>query len=153
MKTKFPYTSLHHYLDTVLSSIDNPSRQQIKDAKRDYWKLYYKFYRREKRKYRKEFTLGFKTDELHKIKNKKGKLSVSEYLYQTIEQSLQDPSKPIVNNSKLLCSIDKQLMELVDLLEDVIVSGSNKLNTSVLEKIEHLENQFAEIYKPNQNDY
>jgi hypothetical protein len=71
MNSSFPYTSLHDYLDAVLSQIENPNHQQIKEAKREYWKQYYTYYRKQKRQIRKEYTLGFHPEVLKQIQQKK----------------------------------------------------------------------------------
>lgn len=146
MNKTFPYTSLHDYLDTVLSHIDNPSHQEIKQAKRDYWKQYYTHYRRQKRIVRKEYTLGFDTDSLKQLQQKKGNLSVSQFLYQIVEQAI-DGKCPTVQDKTLLGNIDRQLMRLINLLEDLLASEHTKLNEQILEQIEALEQQFSQTFK------
>lgn len=148
MSKTFPYTSLHDYLDTKLSKIDNPTHSQIKEVKREYWKQYYTHYRRQKRKVRKEYTLGFTSEYLKQINNKKGKLSVSEFLYRTIEQAIGNNPLPLQNTS-ILGSIDRQLMHLIDLMEELLASNSNELNEQILEHIEVLEEQFSQTFKAN----
>lgn len=149
MNNTFPYTSLHDYLDAKLSHIDNPTHNQIKEAKREYWKQYYTHYRRQKRKVRKEYTLGFTPDSLKQIKDKKGKLSVSQFLYRTIEQAISSNPIPFQDTS-VLGSIDRQLMHLIDLMEELLASNSNTLNEQVLEQIEVLEQQFSQTFKSQQ---
>lgn len=149
MNNTFPYTSLHDYLDAKLSHIDNPTHSQIKEAKREYWKQYYTHYRRQKRKVRKEYTLGFTPDCLRQIKQKKGKLSVSEFLYKTIEQAISSNPIPL-QDTLVLRSIDRQLMHLIDLMEELLTSNSNILNEQVLEQIEVLEQQFSQTFKSEQ---
>lgn len=148
MNKQFPYTSLHNYLDAELSHLDNPSHQQIKQAKREYWKQYYAHYRRDKRKIRKEYTLGFDANALKQIQQKKGKLTVSQFLYQTIEQAISNNPIPLQDTS-VLGSIDRQLMHLIDLMEELLSSNSNELNEQILEQIEALEMQFSQTFKPN----
>jgi hypothetical protein len=75
----FEYTSVHQYLDCVLQNNPNASHNQIKEAKKAYWKLYYSHYRKQKRKKRKEFTLGFYNEQLDKIDIKRGELTVSKF--------------------------------------------------------------------------
>lgn len=149
MNKTFPYTSLHDYLDTALSHIDNPSHQEIKQAKRDYWKQYYTHYRRQKRIVRKEYTLGFDAGSLKQLQQKKGDLSVSQFLYQIVEQAI-DGKHPTVQDKTLLGNIDRQLMQLINLLEDLLVSEHTELNEQVLEQIENLETLFSKTFKSQQ---
>lgn len=146
MNKTFPYTSLHDYLDTALSHIDNPSHQEIKQAKRDYWKQYYSHYRRQKRIVRKEYTLGFDAGSLKELQQKKGDLSVSQFLYQIVEQAI-DGKHPTVQDKTLLGNIDRQLMQLINLLEDLLASEHTELNEQVLEQIENLETLFSKSFK------
>jgi hypothetical protein len=149
MNKPFPYTSLHDYLDTALSHIDNPSHQEIKQAKRDYWKQYYTHYRRQKRIVRKEYTLGFDADSLKQLQQKKGDLSVSQFLYQIVEQAI-DGKYPTVLDKTLLGNIDRQLMQLINLLEDLLESKNTELNEQILEQIVALEQQFSQTFKSRQ---
>lgn len=146
MNKPFPYTSLHNYLDTTLSHIDNPSHQEIKQAKRDYWKQYYTHYRRQKRNVRKEYTLGFDVDILKQLQQKKGNLSVSQFLYQIVEQAI-DEKCPTTQDKTLLGNIDRQLMQLINLLEDLLELENTELNEQVLEQIENLETLFSKTFK------
>ncbi len=148
MNKTFPYTSLHDYLETKLSQIDNPIHSQIKEIKREYWKQYYTYYRRQKRKIRKEYTLGFTPEYLKQIKDKKGKLSVSEFLYRTIEQAIGNNPLPVQDTS-VLGNIDRQLTHLIDLMEELLASNSNELSEQILEHIEVLEEQFSQTFKKN----
>ncbi|WP_335974018.1 hypothetical protein [Gaetbulibacter jejuensis] len=149
MNKPFPYTSLHDYLDTALSHIDNPSHQEIKQAKRNYWKQYYTHYRRQKRIVRKEYTLGFDTHSLKQLQQKKGNLSVSQFLYQIVEQAI-DGKRQTVQDKTLLGNIDRQLMKLINLLEDLLASEHTELNEQVLEQIENLETLFSQTFKSQQ---
>ena len=148
----FPYTSLHNYLDVALSDIENPSHTQIKESKREYWKLYYTHYRQQKRKTRKEYTLGFDAEGLRQIGLKKESLSVSQYLYQAVEQAISDNRQSFYDKA-VLGKIDQHLMHLIDLVEELIASESTALNERVLERIELLERQFFKLLKPIVDDY
>ena len=68
----FSFSSLHEYLDCAFKDNPNPSWDEIKNAKKEYWKIYYKHYRREKRIKRKEFSLGFYPKQLQLIHQKRG---------------------------------------------------------------------------------
>lgn len=144
MNYGFPYTSLHEYLETVLSTMDNPSHQQIKEAKRAYWKHYYKVYRRNQRQVRKEYTLGFGADALKRIQQKKGKLSVSKFLYLVIDRELQS-NEVVCNNREVLSSLHQHLMELITLVEELLDSDGSKAIDGILERLDVLEEQVEQF--------
>lgn len=140
------YNSLHEYLETVLKSIPNPTARQVVEAKRAYWKIYYTQYRKERRKTRKEFTLGFDNSKLKLIHQKKGRLTVSEFLYQSVDMAL-DSNQILCIDKKLLGIIDQHLMQLIDLLEELSETKGTTLDISLNEKIEELEAQFHQLFK------
>lgn len=135
------YNSIHEYLNDVLGNIENPTDTQIHNAKQAYWKLYFRQYRRDKRKERKEFTLGFSVEILKQINNKRGTLSISQFLYASVEQALANREMPIQDKS-MLREINYRLMELIDLLEE-----QAGLPETILEKVEQLEEQFSNLLK------
>ncbi len=140
------YNSLHEYLEAVLGPIPNPTDTDVIQAKRAYWKLYYARYRREKRKSRKEFTLGFDRDKLQFIHQKKGNLSVSGFLYQAVDTVLND-TPAMVFDKKLLGQINQNLAQLIDLIEELLETNGTHSNEELLEKMDALANQFAELFK------
>ena len=142
--TNFKYSSLHDYLETVLRLIPNPTHTQIKQAKKEYWKLYYLDYRREKRKVRKEFTLGFNKQRLQAIHHKKGTLSVSKFLYQLIDRELTSEGKPLYDTDQL-AELHLKLMQLIGLIEALLEIGDSELNEELLERLEVLEHSFSQL--------
>ena len=151
MNKHFKYKNLHDYLDEVFSNIEHSTNQQIKEAKRAYWKKYYRHYRREKRKSRKEYTLGFNVDHLTQIQQRKGDLSVSEFLYEVIEKAINvNEDMPLHYDKKLLGKIDQHLMSLIDLIEDWMESQeTSNIEMKILERIEMIEEQFSKVFKPH----
>lgn len=145
----FRYTSLHHYLDDVLSDITNPNHTQIKQAKRDYWKHWYRHYRRKSREQYKEFTLRFDPEHLKLISERKGKLSVSKFLYQAIEQALVSNRLPITD-SKQLGELNQNLMRLVNLLEEHLEEQPSELTESLLLRFEGLETEVTNLLNHRQ---
>lgn len=143
------YNSLHEYLEAVLGPIPNSTDSDVIQAKRAYWKLYYARYRREKRKSRKEFTLGFDREKLQFIHRKKGNLSVSGFLYHAVDTALND-TPAMVFDKKLLGQIDQHLAQLIDLLEELLETKGTYSNEELLKIMEALENQFSQIYKTTQ---
>lgn len=142
----FTYTSLHQYLETVLKDVSNPTNAEVKQAKRTYWKLYYTYYRKEKRKIRKEFTLGFSMERLQEIHQKRGTQSVSEFLYQSIDKELQSEND-FFYNTDVLSALHLQLMQLITLIEELLDTNENEDVTEVLERLEQVENSFSELIK------
>lgn len=140
------YNSLHEYLETVLKSIPNPTALQVVEAKRAYWKIYYTRYRKEKRKTRKEFTMGFEKSKLKLIHQKRGSLTLSEFLYQSIELALYS-NQSVGYDKKLLGAIDQHLMQLIDLLEELSETRGTTLDISLNEKIEALESHFHQLFE------
>jgi hypothetical protein len=146
----FPYSSLHSYLDDVLGKIDNASLEQIKQAKKDYWKHYFRYYRKKQRKARKEFTLGFDRDTLGRIDYQRGELSVSKFLYAMIEQALGEGKTTMPIDRELLNNIHHLLALTVSLLEDLLDREQYALTEEVLGHIEQLERLFLEHFKNNE---
>lgn len=139
------YTNIHTYLDEVLGEIDFPTNTQIKNAKRAYWELWYRHYRRDRRKTYKEFTLSFDTYYLQKIHNKKGVLNTSEFLYKAIDVFIENKEFVLYDES-LLKNIKHQLMQLINQFEELLEVEATTLNESILQKIERLETQFSKLY-------
>jgi glyoxylase-like metal-dependent hydrolase (beta-lactamase superfamily II) len=143
----FPYGSLYAYLDDVLAKMDNPSLQLVKQAKRDYWKLYFRHYRKERRQGRREFTLGFDSDALERIDYQRGDLSVSKFLYLAVEHALSDGMTVQPIDRELLSNMHHMLALTVSLLEELLDREQRALTEEVLGHIEQLERLFAECYK------
>lgn len=139
------YTSLYQYLDDVLGCIDNPTPAQIKTAKQQYWKQWYKQYRREQRTIQKEFTLRFDAENMKLINQKKGTQSISQFLYTSIQQAVTS-EQYVLYDTALLKNIDHQLMHLINLLEELLNTDKMMLDEALLEKIEVLEQQFSEFF-------
>lgn len=151
MKTNvFSYSSLHSYLDDVLGKMDNPSLEQIKQAKNDYWRLYFRHYRKGQRKVRKEFTLGFDRHTLERIDHQRGELSVSKFLYAVVEQALGKGMTTTPIDRELLNNIHHLLALTVSLLEELLDKEQYALTEEVLGYIEQLERLFLEHFKNNE---
>lgn len=142
----FEYTSVHQYLDCVLQNNPNASHNQIKEAKKAYWKLYYSHYRKQKRKNRKEFTLGFYNVQLDEIDKKRGKLSVSKFLYHTIERELVSETQP-ENMVEEIAEIHLELMHLIAMVEEFLDETESDEIISILEELEKFERSFSQILK------
>ena len=143
----FEYTSVHQYLDGVLKNHPNASHTQIREAKKAYWKLYYSHYRKQKRKNRKEFTLGFYNEQLDEIHKKRGKLTVSKFLYHAIQKELFSDRQPKYGNDEI-AELHLELMHIIVMVEEFLDDEqSNELNT-ILEKLEEFEIYFSQLLKP-----
>jgi len=143
----FPYKSVHEYLDDVLSSVSNPSYEQIKLTKLDYWKCYYTHYRKQKRKTRKEFTLGFDKERLKLINDKKGTLTVSKFLYLIIDRELES-NDVIFNDKEQLSELYLLLMKLISSVEELLDNDASKSVTEILYRLENLEETFSQFINP-----
>ncbi|QNM84890.1 hypothetical protein H9W90_11905 [Polaribacter pectinis] len=142
----FEYTSVHQYLDCVLQNNPNASLNQIKEAKKAYRKLYYSYYRKQKRKNRKEFTLGFYNQQLDEIDEKRGKLSVSKFLYHVINKELVSETQPIYMVEEI-AEIHLELMHLIAMVEEFLDETESDEITSILERLEKFEISFSQILK------
>lgn len=138
------YTSLYQYLDEVLSDVENPSKEQIQQAKNAYWKLWFTHYRRQRRKQRKEFTLSFDAQTLKHINDKKGTQSVSQFLYTSIYRALSSENASAID-TKLLAEVNQQLMQVINLLEELLENNATELTLKILERLEQLELGIAEL--------
>ena len=143
----FKYTSLHQYLDCALKNNPNTSHAEVKEAKREYWKLYYTYYRKEKRTSRKEFTLGFYPNQLQQIHLKRGSQTVSKFLYEAINRELK-LEKEMAFDAETLSEIHLQLMQLISLVEELLDTEVLEEITQVLERLEVLETSFSQILNP-----
>lgn len=143
LKIAMKYKSLHAYLDAVLHQIPHPTHADIKNAKREYWKLWYRHYRREKRKIRKEYTLGFDATTVRDIHNKRGKLSVSEFLYSCVFGALYE-EKPLLQDQELLNEIHSALMQLLNVLEEAI--EDEIVLPNIPEQLSQIEAQFEKLF-------
>lgn len=115
-KDPFPYESLHEYLEKVLSVMECPTDTQIKQAKKDYWRLYHRFYRRQRRKVFKEVTLALDQKTLKEIEKRRKNVPLTQFIYRLVVQSLEDqPSAPV--DREVWGNITIQLASIFDLLE------------------------------------
>lgn len=141
----FEYTSVHQYLDCVLHNNPNATHAQIREAKKAYWKLYYSYYRKQKRKNRKEFTLGFYKEQLEKINLKRGKLTISKFLYKAIYKELMSDTKSVFSEDEI-STTHLHLMQLISTVEELLEDSESKELAFVLEKMEEFEEFFSRIF-------
>lgn len=142
----FKYHSLYASLDVALVDIPNPTDEQIKQTKKAYWKCWFKHYHRQRRKERKEFTLGFDRQSLQLINQKRGKLSVSQFLYNAIAMALDLNPVPI-GDKEHLDTIHLNLMQLICLVEELLDTQSFQITETILDRLEVLEIQFNTLKK------
>ena len=142
------YRSIYDYLDEVFSKKKNPSKEEIVRAKEEYWKLYFRNYHKQRRKYRKEFTLGFDQKTLLKIKEKKGSQTFSKFLYQSVLKALE--SNDILNGitQEILADIQQQLMIIISSIEESLLEENKELAYDAISQLEELELKIHKI----QND-
>ncbi|MBI1307071.1 MAG: hypothetical protein GC181_10755 [Bacteroidetes bacterium] len=64
--TDFPYNSIHDYLDQIFID-ENPDAQKVKEAKREYWKLYNRYLKRDQRRQGKTLHIKLPIEQYQKI--------------------------------------------------------------------------------------
>ena len=134
------YNSLHEYLDDVFKD-KQPSRNEIKKAKREYWKIWYRFYRREERKRKREFSLRLHPDEIEQMDRIKGDLGYSQFLYKAVRKSLLSKEEPRTDPQEF-AKIKQLLMQVINLLEEHIENDKSELTSEILSEMEKLEEDF-----------
>jgi len=138
------FNSIYEYLDMVFEANTNPTKAEIIEAKKQYYKLWHKAYNRQRRKIRKEFRLGFDINTLGRIKREKGTRTVSKYLYDAVFNALDGGSKSDFDNEQLV-TIHQNLMQLIALVEQVLDSEESLEVENLLERIEQLELHFSKL--------
>jgi len=118
------YTNLHEYLDVVFKDIPNPSTDDIIVAKKEYWRQWYRQYRKTYRKHLKEYRLHFDAETLELIKERKGKLSISKFLYQSVLHALET-EREVPVTYKQYETISHQLLKITYLLEEMADNGAS----------------------------
>jgi hypothetical protein len=142
---KMKFQNLYEYLDFVFSNKPNPSNEDIKKAKKEYWKLYFQNYHKQRREIRKEFTLGFDATNLARIKKRQGKLTTSKFLYQSIVLALESDSHTFLDRDfltglqqkimLLICNIEEHIAEENKILADIIINQLEVLELEIDEQI------------------
>lgn len=138
------YSNIYEYLDMIFEANTNPTKSEIIEAKKQYYKLWHREYNRKRRKTRKEFRLGFDAKTLQRIKDRKGTLSVSRYLYNAVYDALDGGLKSNFDNEQLT-TIHQKLIRLIALVEQVLESEESTQTELLLERIEELELQFSKL--------
>ena len=133
------HKSLHSYLDAVFKDYPNPDIETIIATKKEYWRQYYRIYRKQYRQQYKEYRLHFDTDTLADIKQKKGKLSTSKFLYQCVLQVLEGNTGIHTGRQTYLESISHQLLKIIYLLEELADNGASELTADLIDRITRLE--------------
>jgi len=129
--------SLHSYLDAVFKNVTQPSNDVIIAVKREYWRQWYRQYRKTYRKDLKEYRLHFDAETLELIKERKGKLSISKFLYQSVLHTLE-AEKEIAVPHRQLETISHQLLKITYLLEEMIDNGASEF-MSIIQSITTVE--------------
>ncbi|GGG25078.1 hypothetical protein GCM10011344_27170 [Dokdonia pacifica] len=143
----FNYTSLYEYLEINLHNKSQVSDEDIILLKKEYWRLWYRHYRREQRKKRKEFTLGFNDKQLSEIERQKGSYTISEFLYQAIASALTGKSISQMNTASLGL-IHQTLLHLIHLLEELEDDDdTTSIRDEIFERLSALEQQFENTFK------
>ena len=142
-KETFPYKSLYEYLSVKLVCFSNPTDEEIKALKAQYWKEYYSHYQKQRRQRVKEFTLGFNSNMITLIHQKRDGQSVSEYLYSCVFNALEGGPKDL----KLIQDVYTNQMEIIANLEELIEEDNLQISDELLEKMEALAEQIQNLLR------
>lgn len=138
------YKNIFEYLDQAFVNTPNPTKEDIINAKKQYYKQWHRHYNRKRRAKRKEFTLGFDVKRLQQLKEKKGTRTISKYLYAVVYEALNTKNTSI-NDQHLLSTIHQKIGQLVNVLEELLDTGVSPEMEVLLERIEELEIQFRKL--------
>lgn len=147
MKTNFPYDSVYQYLDKVFANTNNPTKEQIILAKKQYRRLYLDAYQKQRRTRIREYTLGLDAKTINGIHQQRGDLSVSEFLYDCLFQKLEVHSEL---DRRLINTVHTQQLEIIVALEEVLAIEDTEAIELILEKLEVLIKTFQKLM---QDDY
>ncbi len=136
------YRNIHQYLDEAFRDNPNPSDAQVALAKKEYYRIWHREYNRMRRKRLREFTLGFDAKTLSRINQARGTQSVSKYLYGAVHNAL-DGGKASNLDKQRLVSIHQELVGLIALVEEF---GESPQMEDILDRLEALELQIANLY-------
>lgn len=136
---------MHSYLDAVFKNYPNPDTETIIAAKKEYWRQYYRCYRKQYRQQYKEYRLHFDSDILAHINQKKGKLSISKYLYQCVLQTLERETIVRNNTQTHLDTISHQLLKITYLLEELLDNEEAIITSNIIKRIETLESDIQQL--------
>ena len=142
MTEKFPYTSVHQYLDEVFKNQENVSNRDVKVAKRTYRKMYNTALKRRIRADTTEITLRFTKQEITKLKLVFSKAkSISKELKKLIQHFLNTGIFEIsdkIDTSK----IEQELFTISEYLEQVLEESleiQKEKITEFISAIHHFE--------------
>lgn len=135
-------SSLYAYLDTC-GVLENGKEEDIRSAKRQYYKEYKRLWRKEKRRKEQEFTMSFSKEELEQITEaaRKNKMSRTKYIKRTTLWHMSQVY--IVPDIVEVRRISQWLAMHYNLLEQMIEDEkiSSQLGNSLKRKIEEIEHQ------------
>lgn len=141
------YNSIYDYLDEFFSLNLHPSEKQIQNARKEYWRLYFREYHRKRREEKKEVTLCFDRNTYKEILDKKGSLRTTEFLYGVIKDHLQNrPMGEMTNET--ITTIQIRLMTVVNDLDDLsqlLQEDDNQKLEKTLSEIEDIERELSLI--------
>ncbi len=132
------FTSVHDYLDRLFTGME-PSKQDIIDAKKVYWRAYNTDLIRRKRKAYPTFQISFSKEELLLIREKlqQGQ-SVSKFVYQLVVEHLNNHTYSVPKINTAL--IEQQLFLISEYLRELLDYDSIDID-----KIEQLESHIQTL--------
>ncbi len=137
----FKYASIHEYLNEVLPQKKNLNNNDIVKAKKEYWRLYHKYYNKERRKKYKEFTIGISLATLEKINTQRGKLSVTKHIKNILLKSLNENCSVPDNDFE---QVQQKIMSLIFQIDEYLDNRHIESLENIRDSLENIELYLAE---------
>ena len=137
--------SSHKVYEYLLNSgiLDNGTAEEIQNARREYWKIYKRNWRKSKRAQETEITCSFTDKEFDRIAKqaKLYKLSNPQFIKQAALAYID--KKYLVPNELEVRKISQLLSQYIDVITDQLEENKLKgdAGNRILNKLEELENQ------------
>lgn len=120
-KNNFPYESVFHYLEDG-GFLERNNSDEIKAAKKVYWKNYRKFHKRSHRDKYPEFTISLEDDQARILRQRAlvSKISVQHFIQNLVEQSLERSKNVSANN-------DIEILQLLSRIQSDVRNISRQI--------------------------
>lgn len=142
------YHSIHDFLDAFFEG-KNPSKEEIKEAKKMYWRAYNTRLKKKQRKKNREVTFSVTPSEEKEItKRLLPQQSIGQYVKQLVLQEINS-TKSFRIDSDLLASIEQQQFQLIEYLETLLFQSKilDKRSIRILEKqLHNLQKSFQKYF-------
>lgn len=142
------YQSVHDFLDDFFEG-KNPSKEEIKEAKKMYWRAYNTRLKREQRRKKKVISFSVTPSEEKEITNMLlPQQKIGQYVKQLVLQEINSTKSSRVDLG-LLASIEQQQFQLIEYLETLLFQSKtwDKRSLRLLEKqLINLQKSFQKYF-------